>query len=420
MNRNIKWLVIGLLSGVVLSSVIGLLIVQTWFENSDTNGSIKTSMTWLQVGAGISHSIAIAEDKYGTGLWAWGDDYCGKLGVRKDDFLPVGALTKLNIAGGDWQVVACGQNYTMAIDSAGLLWAWGENYYGQLGLGDITKNESLYKFIPVSNSERKVPYVNSPIKVGADNDYWKTVSCGLGHTVAIKSDGTIWAWGDNSNGELGIGNAIRQFSPVQVSAETTWEKIRCSDWHTFAIKTDGTLWAWGNNNNGQLGLGDLISRTTPTKIGTESDWKTVDSRNGHILAIRADGTLWAWGKNDYGQLGLGDTVVHISPVQIGKANNWKMVACGDDYTLAIKTDGTLWAWGKNDYGQLGLNNIVNHISPVQVGNATNWKHISCGGLHTLALKTDNTLWVWGNNSDGQLGLQSVIVIPTQVIIKGSN
>jgi alpha-tubulin suppressor-like RCC1 family protein len=188
--------------------------------------------------------------------------------------------------------------------------------------------------------------------------------------------------------------------------------------HALTIKSDGTLWAWGHNYSGQLGLGDTIDRHSPVQVGTDTDWKQVvaDRDWGYTLAIRTDGTLWGWGANSVGQLGLGDTTSRHSPVQVG-TDTWKQVAAGDGYTLAIRTDGTLWTWGENWWGQLGLGDTIDRLVPAQVGTAANWKEVTASGSHTLAIRTDGTLWAWGSNAHGQLGLGDTIDrhSPTKII-----
>ncbi|MEW6556881.1 MAG: hypothetical protein AB1349_05935 [Elusimicrobiota bacterium] len=233
---------------------------------------------------------------------------------------------------------------------------------------------------------------------------WLKVSGGGYHTIAIKSDGTLWAWGYNGYGELGLGYTTQRTTPTQVGTASNWSSVSCGVFHTIAIKTDGTLWAWGDNEYGQLGLGDTTDRWTPTQVGTASNWSSVSGGEYHTIAIKTDGTLWAWGYNNYGQLGLGDTTNRTTPIQVGTLTNWSSVSCGDYHTIAIKTDGTLWTWGWNYSGQLGLGDTTNRTTPTQVGTASNWSSVSGGEYHTIAIKTDGTLWAWGGNGNGQLGL----------------
>ena len=165
--------------------------------------------------------------------------------------------------------------------------------------------------------------------------------------------------------------------------------------HSVVIKPDGTLWAWGSNWTGQLGDGTTTNRHSPVRIGTASNWSSVSAGGSHILGIRTDGTLWAWGNNDYAQLGDGTTTRRHSPVRIGTATNWASVSANTNHSVGIRVDGTLWAWGGNFHGQLGDGTTTNRHSPVRIGTATNWANVSAAQWHTVAIRADGTLWAWG-------------------------
>jgi len=264
------------------------------------------------------------------------------------------------------------------------LWSAGYNTDGSLGLGDRTNRSEV-------------------TQVGALTT-WRQASFSYYHSLAIKVDGTLWGWGNDSYGQASGGSVVTAYSsPVQVGSLTNWRQVSAgSNYYSVGIKTDGTLWSWGRNNLGQLGRSPGTG--SPVQVGALTDWRQVAAGYNHCLAIKTDGTLWAWGKNDVGQLGIGNTANYSSPVQVGSSNNWRQVSSGDDMTAAIKIDGTLWAWGKNDLGQLGQSNTANYSSPVQIGSLTNWRQISCGLAHLMAIKTDGTLWGCGYNTSGQLGL----------------
>ena len=331
--------------------------------------------------------------------------------------------------------IATGGAYTINLKNDGSLWAWGFNDYGQLGGGTVVDRLSPvqigtdtnwakiaaaqggYHTLALKsdgtlwawgrNDEGELgdgTYVDrrSPVQIGSDTD-WAKISAGAYHTMALKNDGTLWAWGSNDYGQLGDGTYVDRRSPVQVGSDTDWTKIAAGGFHTMALKNDGSLWAWGRNDYGQLGDGTYVDRRSPVQIGSDTDWTKISADGFHTMALKSGGTLWAWGANDYGQLGDGTFVDRRSPVQIGSDTDWAKISAGGFHTIAVKSGGTLWAWGRNDYGELGDGTFVDRRSPVQIGSDTNWYQIATGYLYTMALKNDNTLWAWGSNDYGQLG-----------------
>jgi alpha-tubulin suppressor-like RCC1 family protein len=224
---------------------------------------------------------------------------------------------------------------------------------------------------------------------------WVSAAAGRYHTVAIRSDGTLWAWGFNPFGQIGNGSTVSQSVPVQV--DTGFASVAAGGVHTAAVKFDGTLWAWGGNFSGQLGIGTTTSQHAPVQVGT--GFTTVAAGSEHTMAVKADGTLWAWGGNSYGQLGNGTTVDQTSPAQVGVG--FAFVAAGGTHTVAVKSDGTLWAWGGNIYGQLGTGTTTDQTSPTLIGSG--FASIAAGFGHTVAVKLDGTLWAWGYNGLGELG-----------------
>jgi alpha-tubulin suppressor-like RCC1 family protein len=233
--------------------------------------------------------------------------------------------------------------------------------------------------------------------------HWTSISLGAEHSFGIQSDGTLWGWGRNSDGQLGDGTNVHRKTPIQIGTSSNWESITASQPHTVGIQSDGTLWAWGWNGYGELGDGTFIQKNIPVQVGIDSNWKSVDAGQFYTIALRKDGTLWAWGLNNYGQLGDGTTTYKNTPIQIGTQSNWQSISAGFDHTIGIQSDGTLWAWGKNNLGQLGDGSNIDKNSPIQIGTATNWQSISAGSNYTLGIKADGSLWAWGYNFYGQLG-----------------
>ncbi len=225
---------------------------------------------------------------------------------------------------------------------------------------------------------------NVPVLI-ASSVNWEVAESGSDAILALKVDGTLWAWGNNNHGQLGLSNITSRYAPTQVGNLADWAYIGNSNYagHSAAIKTDGTLWTWGYNIAGQLGLGTSgtsADKSSPVQVGSLTDWAKVSGGDRFTAAIKTDGTLWTWGTNSQYQLGDSTPAAgRSSPVQVGSLTNWKDIACGDQHTLAIKTDGTLWAWGRNSFGQLGDGTVTWKSSPVQIGSFTDWKSVSCGG-----------------------------------------
>ena len=257
---------------------------------------------------------------------------------------------------------------------------------------------SIYQLGDATTTHR-----SSPVQTSSGGPLWSNrFAAGGRHSAAIKTDGSLWLWGANDFGQLGDGTLTNRSGPTQTSsANTNWSRIACGQSHTLAIKTDGTLWAWGRNTSGQLGKGNYIDLSSPSQVGTNTDFKVIACGWQHSAAINSSNTLFLWGDNSKGQLGDQTTTNKNSPVQtIASGTNWTQVACGELHTVAIKSDGTLWGWGDNTSGQLGLSEGFNlpRSSPVQtIAGGTNWKKVSAGGYHSLATRNDGTLWGWGDN-----------------------
>jgi alpha-tubulin suppressor-like RCC1 family protein len=245
----------------------------------------------------------------------------------------------------------------------------------------------------------------APVQIGAG---YAAIAAGNSHSLALKTDGTLWAWGLNAYGQLGDGTIVNKNTPVLVGSG--YAAISAGYRHSLALRTDGTLWTWGGNIEGQLGDGTLVDKHTPVQIG--SGYATIGAADYNSLALKTDGTLWAWGFNAYGQLGDGTQVDRNIPVLIG--SDYATIAAGSIHTLALKTDGTLWAWGFNGDGELGDGTVVNKFAPVQIGPG--YSAISSGYVHSLALKTDGTLWAWGFNYFGQVGDGTLVDKHTPVMI----
>jgi alpha-tubulin suppressor-like RCC1 family protein len=287
------------------------------------------------------------------------------------------------------------------------LWLWGAGSFGRLGTNSF-----------ISRS--------SPVQTVSGGTNWRTVSAGGCHTAAIKTDGTLWTWGDGSFGRLGNNAITNQSSPIQtVSGGTSWRTVSAGGSHTGAIKTDGSLWLWGFGGCGRLGNNSIANRSSPVQtISGGTSWRTVSAGGSHTGAIKTDGSLWLWGFGADGQLGNNAVANQSSPIQtVSGDTNWRSVSAGNLFTAAIKTDGSLWTWGSGSLGRLGNNSDINQSSPVQtISGGTNWRSVSASNYQTAAIKTDGSLWSWGMGNSGQLGTNSITnqSSPVQTISSGND
>ncbi|WP_147447134.1 Ig-like domain-containing protein [Corallococcus sp. CA054B] len=229
------------------------------------------------------------------------------------------------------------------------------------------------------------------------------LAAGLSHSLALKQDGTVWAWGYNAYGQLGDGTTIRRLTPVQAPGLTGITALAAGAGHTLALKQDGSVWAWGFNSQGQLGDGTVTHRLTPGQVPGLTSVAILAAGTYHSLALKQNGTAWAWAINGNGQLGDGTTTQRLAPVQVAGLAGVADLAANNHHTLALKQDGTVWAWGYNNNGHLGDGTPTQRLTPVQVAGLAGVADLAAGNHHSLALKQDGTVWAWGNNSYGQLG-----------------
>ena len=338
-------------------------------------------------------------------LWSFGRNNYGELGQNNET--KYSSPTQIG-SDSTWSMSVFGQikgnsatgSVVHAIKTDGTLWTWGYNEEGAFGIPSYAHNASI----------------SSPVQVGTDTTWKNTLTDSGGNAIsaAIKTDGTLWTWGKNQKGSLGQNAPYTAHlsSPTQVGTDTTWKMIGAGDSKTGAIKTDGTLWMWGRQDiNGYLGLNDIINRSSPTQVGTDTTWNYMHVGYNAAFGVKTDGTAWTMGQNSKGDLGLNQpTSTEISsPTQL-PGTTWKMADGGNQgYTIAVKTDGTMWSWGYNKAGVLGLNSSEStgtprYSSPTQIPGTT-WSFITCAtSKANYALKTDGTLWSWGYNAAfGALG-----------------
>ena len=321
-------------------------------------------------------------------LFSFGYNTHGQLGQGNTTELStptqVGSLT-------NWSQVTGLGGTAFGIDTDGKLFSWGRADRGQTGQGNTTN-------------------LSSPNQVGSLTDWGGSLKTGAGggtHTAhVVKSNGTLWGWGENSAGQVGDGATTDLSSPVQIGSLTTWKQVTGGSQHTIAIKTDGTMWSWGSGSVGATGHGNTTNYSSPVQIGSLTTWSFASAGiNNFALAVKTDSTLWAWGSNNNGQLGQGNTTNVSSPVQVGSLTTWVKMAAGQYHVMGVDSAGRLWTWGQALVGKTGHGNTTDVSSPVQVGSLTNWTGNLMPGVHAeQAVKSDGTLWAWGQGANGQLGL----------------
>ena len=326
-------------------------------------------------------------DKTGLGVvWCCGyAAYSGHLGNYPGNTNRISPLT-VSGTGTNWKYTASGYRHSGGIKSDGTLWMWGRS---------------------VGNGSSPMITLSSPRTVSGGGTTWKSITLGHGceHSAVVKTDGTLWAWGYNTYGQVGIntgGSGNITSSPRTVSGGgTTWRQAACGRKHTMAIKTDGTLWGWGYGTNGQLDYGGAtnVDRSSPIKLGADTTWRYVSCGWDTTGAIKTNGTLWTWGGDTAGKASATASPQTVS----GGGTTWRYVSIGSNLGGAIKNDGTLWMFGANAYGQLGDLTITTANSPVTVaGNISNWVSLACGDYHSAATTSSGQLFTWGSSFYGAL------------------
>jgi alpha-tubulin suppressor-like RCC1 family protein len=407
-----RW-VVASLRGIV--ATVALLVALSGQAGAQPRGPLQA------IAAGDQHALAIVHDvlHYGCGLvWGWGSDWHGQIGNNTGPlaaYFPPARVVGPSAVGyfTGAKAIAAGTAHSLALRSDGTVWSWGDGGHGQLGV----------------NSDNDHHY---PVEVhGADNagvlSDITAVAAGADFSVAVGSDGTVWAWGDNHYGQLGVHSDTEHHYPVEVHGPgnvgflSGITAVAAGEDFSLALKSDGTVWAWGHNNPYELGNGSLTDSDTPVQVegsngaGFLTDIVSIAAGHQFSLAIRRDGTVWAWGDNRYGELGVNNTGGHDYPVQVhgpdnvGVLSGITSVSGGEDHSLAVKDDGTVYAWGRNNHGQLGVHSDNNHPYPVQVhgtgnvGVLSGITSVAAGEFFSLALNSAGTaVFAWGGNSYAQI------------------
>ena len=264
-------------------------------------------------------------------------------------------------------------HYVIILASDGSLWSWGEDRLGWpvLGLKNIKNTVSLRR-------------------IGNETD-WASIAVGGSQSLAIKSDGTLWGWGENLNYQLGDGTKITRPTPVPSIPGNDWKQAASGGSSSFALKNDGTLWAWGANGAGAMGIGNIKSSTNAVQVGTSTNWTKIWAGNIQTVGLQSDGSLWFWGSLDGNGRG---TNTFLVPTRISPDTNWVDACFGYFTVLAVKSDGTLWTWGLDAEIYTGASDKSLNATPEQIGTEDDWQSISSspGCFYHILQKRDGSLW----------------------------
>jgi alpha-tubulin suppressor-like RCC1 family protein len=342
-----------------------------------------------------------------TAAYAWGSNANGRLG----DNTIADRSSPVSVVGGfsDWIAVGASSGglttgHSLGVRANGSLWAWGINTNGRLGDDTITDRSS-----PVS-------------VVGGFSD-WIAASAGNRHNLGVRANGSLWAWGNNGSGVLGDDTITDRSSPVSVvGGFSDWVSASAGGYHSLGVRTNGSLWAWGDNGQGRLGDNTVTSRRSPVSVvGGFSDWISASAGRTHSLGVRANGSIWAWGDNGSGRLGDNTITNRSSPVSVvGSFSDWISASAGGYHSLGVRANGSLWSWGAGSNGRLGNNGVTNQSSPVSVvGGFSDWVSASAGNFHSLGVRANGSLWAWGDNGSGRLGDNTTTSRSSPVSVVGS-
>ena len=416
---------------------------------------------WLTVNAGSAHTCGI---RAGGSLWCWGEGSWGRLGLGSNTSYDVPMLVGKDLEDEEavtelmsgWSSVSSTSTHTCGTRDDGTLYCWGNGNWGRLGQGDLSGSQ-----VPLS-VEVEVP--NFP---GLDPEAgWTGVVATADSACATRGDGSLWCWGENSSGQLAIGETGYKTSPVLASVDYNynWSNLANGYYHICGLRDEESLWCWGRSHFGQLGRGlPTGDHMRPAPVLYDLSWavasggenftcavdadeelhcwgynrsgqlgrgfaggdnnepvvvetpETADQLSaGHEYAcfVSAENDLWCWGRNSYSKLGQGqgDADRRATPTLVEPQGAWRQVetakgdaTSGGFFTCGIQTDGTLWCWGWGNSGRLGTGNNTSQPLPFQLGEDDDWDHVSLGQEHSCAVKTDNSLWCWGRGMYGKLG-----------------
>ena len=369
-----------------------LQLVATGTYSDGSTKALTTGLIWSTTGTSSTMFTAGLV----KGVSMGGDTVFVKLGI-------VSGSTALTIKG-PYMTATAGGSHSLVRKADGTQAGFGLNRSGQLGDGTAFDR-----------------VLQTPTADGST--LWANASAGDFHSLALRSDGSLWGWGLNQNGQVGDKTVLDKLAPIQIGTDKKWTVVSAGKAHSVGVKSDGTLWAWGQNFYGQLGDVTGVDKTSPIQVlmapaaagsttaatagAADKIWAAAGAGSNFTVGRKTDNTVYSWGSNDRGQLGNSTVVtpaIAANVPMLVPGLKALTISVGNLHVLAIRPDGALFSWGANDLGQLGNGKTIDGLLPTQVGTEIDWTMVAAGGFHSLAIKVDGTLWSWGSNSDGQLGV----------------
>ncbi|HLY09783.1 MAG TPA: RCC1 repeat-containing protein [Planctomycetota bacterium] len=382
----------GLTNGQAYYYVVG---ASNAFGQSPVSGEIRlvSGIFAAQVATGITHTLALLTD---GSLWGWGDDLNGNLGDGRTSTLSAVAV---EVPLTDVSAIAVGNRSSVALCKDGTVWTWGINTAGQLGNGTVSSGSA------------------TPVQAGTPSGI-VSISAGSDFNLAIRSDGTLWGWGNNTAGQLGVRNTGPSVStPLQIPGLSNVRAVAAGLFHSLALLSDGTVWAWGTNDEGQLGDGTQTSRIDPVVVTNLTDITALAAGSYHSLALASDGRVWAWGGLFRTPQGAGTATASGTslPLVVPNLSAVQAIGAGYFYSVALRSDGSLWSWGSNTSGLLGFPGAgTASLLPVEIPLLGQIQALAAGQYDAAAIQAGGLLWGWGDNTYGQLGNGSAGIVPLPI------
>lgn len=433
---------------------------------SNSPVAVSGGFTWKKLSSGYNHTCGLRSD---DNILCWANNSSGQLG----DGTTNSSLSPVPLSGGGtWKDMNAKSGSTICgIKSDDTVWCWGDivaadgmSYITTTPTQDMHAGGTAFKSIypgfkmlcgidiygGLKCRGNGLFYIGIDAQMGradikgfqevpvgiSSGGQWKQVSIGYSHTCAIKSDDTLWCWGQNYNTDLTqglLGNNTRTDSsiPVAVSGGGTWKKVSASNSFSCAIKSDDTLHCWGSNGNGRTAQNTITASTiVPTAVSGGGTWKDIATGDSHACGILMDDTIRCWGNNGSGRLGDNTITQRLAPTALTSTGGWdtttwKSVTTGSTHTCAIRSDDVLYCWGNNGSGQLGDGTPTQRLLPTALTatgnwNTATWKNVSAGNLYTCAIRSDDSAYCWGSNTNGRLGDGTVTPTQSPIAVSGGN